>query len=368
MNTLLGYIDTLQVWRNDPSFWLLLLMTFFMALALLLLERSNRAAIKKSTSSTEHANARQNDQSSKQRQSVEKLAKQEAKLLKKEEQIRNLLSTSDFARALLSRAGLESQNALRVASDKDKIRKIAEKIPQTALNILNVASNQTSIKFDLQESEQKEPVEYPTNDIEPIYMRDPSQLSELLPEDLVLDDDTFFNRLAQNELRILQAYQRVVTQKLLYILIDDSGSMDQNMLDRNKRFEWARGVTLKQLKEAQKGNAKFFLRTFTTTTSPMKQALTPQEAEAAEVEILELPQSNGGTDIFRALVTAISDIREKGGNFSGAEILIITDGEDDIDTNELKKLLRNDIKLHVAIIGTESKALQQIATTYRHFE
>ncbi len=76
--------------------------------------------------------------------------------------------------------------------------------------------------------------------------------------------------------------------------------------------------------------------------------------------------SGAGTNIQAALKRAVQDISsEKGREGSFSDVLLISDGESELDRQWLKQQFGSEIRLHVALIGQHSPLLKEVATTYR---
>jgi uncharacterized protein with von Willebrand factor type A (vWA) domain len=198
-------------------------------------------------------------------------------------------------------------------------------------------------------------------------MTDYDQMLNILPEQLMYDDEHYYAALAQGELITLQSYEHHADQKLLYILLDVSRSMTQSMQNGSSRHVWARGVTMNLLLKATQGEAKYFLRPFDGKPHSMEFATTPQETDRLIDLIYNMAFSGGGTNIYAAFSQAVDDIKTKGGEISQAEILLITDGDDKSmdDIAAVQNLMGEDIRLHAILIGRESESLKQVSHSYR---
>lgn len=290
----------------------------------------------------------------------------------REKKIGEILAAGDsrITKRLLKQAGIGSPPAHSAAQDQNLIKQIAKQLSEIDIEVLHIAATQKDINFNLQKNAVRVASHYPTGNIEPERMNDFNQLPAVLPEQLLLDDQTYYDNLAAGELMVLQSYETTVDQKLLYILLDASGSMDYAMENGFPRHVWARGVTVNLLLKAVDGEAKYFFRPFTDNPLGLCKALTKSEAENLMNVILNTKFNQGGTCIFAAFAQAINDIRTLGGEISKAEILVITDGEDKSmdDADKIKKLMGDDIRLHVAMIGLESESLKRVAASYRVFK
>lgn len=269
------------------------------------------------------------------------------------------------AQRLLQQAGLDHRDPQDVSRDRAAVEEIARTIPDWMIETLRLASSQEELHFDLQRQSVRQPVNYPTADMEPEPMGSIDQLPSTLPEYQLESEDQYYGRLAQQDMLVQQSYEENVNQKLLYILLDVSGSMDTPMVNGLPRHVWARGVTVNLLLKAVDGQAKYFLRTFDSRPHDLSQATTPAEADHLVDFILNSAFSGGGTNIEVAITTAINDIRTKGGDISQSEVLLISDGESPMDVDEIQRRLGSDIRLHIVLLGNADSALRRIAASFR---
>jgi len=170
-----------------------------------------------------------------------------------------------------------------------------------------------------------------------------------LPRELALPDELFYMKLAGNGL--LSREKLMVLEGALYVVVDKSGSMGGHKL------VWSRSVALALYRLAQMKRRKYFLRFFDTQVHPEGKPIT-DPVEALEY-ILKIP-ADGGTDITRAINTAVNEIVEtKLSNLTNT-IILITDGEDTVYTDP-KLLTSNNISLVAVMIDGHNKTLRDLA-------
>jgi len=150
-------------------------------------------------------------------------------------------------------------------------------------------------------------------------------IEKALPREIALPDEMFFYKLASSG--FLSKEKMIVKEGAFYVLIDKSGSMD------GEKTIWARAVALALLKLAREKRRKFFMRFFDFQVYDLAD---DSNFEKLLSMILTI-KSDGGTNIDRALNTALEDL-EKLKEFTNT-IIIITDGEDRVETKpeDLKK-------------------------------
>lgn len=275
-----------------------------------------------------------------------------------------------LAELLCAMAGTAHDPLRDTSADRERVLEIARRVNEPMLQVLAIAATQSALDLALEQPPRQEEVAYPTRYIEPVRMRELEQLSNVIPEQLMLDDDAFYARLVQQDLIVLQPYERWTEQKTLEILCDVSGSMNQVMAHGMPRHNWSRGIAVSLLLKALRGGATYLVRPFDGEPHNALRASSPEEVAATIKIILDSGASGGGTNIRAALRQAINDVRTAESLTLGADVLLLTDGEDHSvdDVQNVQAELGTDIRLHVASIGTTSPALQAVATTYNVFK
>lgn len=197
------------------------------------------------------------------------------------------------------------------------------------------------------------------------------EIDYLLADEHALDDDLFFLRLAQGESLVsIPLEVQVVTEpvheevwedtvKVVYLLLDGSGSMEKAW-----RIPIWKGVATRIIVEARANGAVMMMRIFTGTPGRMYRAETYEEYEA----LLRFVQSfhpNGGTHIESALDIATNDMMEEG--FDDAQLVILTDGEDDrLDAARVRhRLDHHKVSLHAIMLGVDNYGLRACADVYQ---
>ena len=255
--------------------------------------------------------------------------------------------------------------------DDEAVEQIVKDVPAHVLQVLSIAGTQKQIEMDLDTVVLKEKTLFPTSDIEPVPMSSMEQVSDILPEQMMMDDDQFYNALAHDELLVLQPYERIVEKKTLHVSLDLSYSMTEKMADSKARHNWSRGMTISLLLKAINGEATYLLRGFSSGPYNLQRVANAEEASGLIDALLATAADGQSTDIYSALKQAVVDVRANKGKADIADILIITDGLDSggsVSAATLTELFASDIRLHVAAIGQTSPVLQSVATSYQVFK
>ena len=172
------------------------------------------------------------------------------------------------------------------------------------------------------------------------------RIEDALPRELALDDEIIEAKLLGGGL--LTRVYATWTEGSYYVLIDKSGSM------AGTKTIWARSVALALLNLATRRRRRYYMRFFDYAVYD----LASKPSEIAEALIRVAP--NGGTCIDCALRTAIQDIERGRLAEKLNTIIIITDGEDDVETQP-QELRRVNATLIAVMVQGHNPALQALA-------
>ncbi len=157
-------------------------------------------------------------------------------------------------------------------------------------------------------------------------------------------------------------YEKVVRQDFgpLYVLLDKSGSMD------GEKIRWAKATAIALFMRARREGRPFFIRFFDSAPyNLIKVSRSGKPGEALRLmDYLARIKSGGGTDITRSIIAACQDI--SGIKMRGlGELILITDGEDRLAENMVKKHLReNNARLITVMVMGENPDLKRISSKY----
>lgn len=272
----------------------------------------------------------------------------------------------DLANDLTRMAGTANLPADQILSDQELLHRIASRVPEEILDMLEVASRKVPIGLDLESGHRL--VDVKTGGImsEPTRMKDLSEIRRMKPIEYGLPKTVRRHRMVTGQARASKRLDLVQVKKLLYVLEDASGSMIENhMQDGNQRFIWSRGVIIKLARLAVRGKTRFYYRQFDSQPKTRYRVTNAQEAREFLDSVAVIHPSGGGTFILGALAQAVSDIRSEP-DITEADILLVSDGEDGSirDPQQIKDLLGS-IRLNVIVIGSSNVFLKKVATTYQ---
>jgi len=198
-------------------------------------------------------------------------------------------------------------------------------------------------------------VPYPDNEMDIKTIDNPMEILKTIPTQYAYDDDIFMNKLIKKELLIRDYQSRNLKKQVLYLLIDVSGSMT------GSKNIYASGVGLAFVRQAVEEGATYFLRFFDDYPKDLHVAKTKEDAKNLCSLLIRQPYSGGGTNIQRAILTAVEDIKKSPDKFEKAEIMVITDGVDNVDLN--KESLKG-VKVHSTVIDGKNSGLEKISDSY----
>lgn len=277
----------------------------------------------------------------------------------------------------------EKQQAAGKTSDPEtQIREIIQQIIShihfSAKRVLvgRRVVGQRSLGFEHKE------VAHPADDvlIRPIF--NPSEIADILAPELAADDDILYGRIASGEALVAKPleereifediYEDVYEdrRRILYVLLDISLSMFPECSEINGKWRpkiW-RPLTLTLLEYAFGEEVIFLLREFSGKVGRLYQITNREQMRELQTRL----SSVGGepcTNIPLAISAAISDFKKQ--DYNEAEIVIITDGENnhDIDIPDLRgKLEGAGIRLHAVLLGVKNDALRAVADVYQIIE
>ena len=186
-----------------------------------------------------------------------------------------------------------------------------------------------------------------------------SDIERVVLSELVLPFEAFALKLAESSLLL---YRKIVQEGAgpFHVLLDKSGSM------MGLKIVWAKAVAIALAQRAARERRTFILRFFDSIPyPPIKISKRIRGRDVIRLlEYVARVRANGGTDITRAILTAIEDIvntRDK----RPSDIVLITDGEDKIAIDAVKRgLNRAKARLHTVMIHGNNPDLRMVSTTY----
>lgn len=292
-------------------------------------------------------------------------AEENARREAREAKIRKMIQRDPKLKDELARLGdLDPQDL----KDPELVKKLAESLSDAVVDIMEVSSRDAAIDLDLATKTVMEEVPNAGMIKQVGRIDSPEEMRKMRPIEWAMPPSLRNARIATRQAQKIVHYNLKPRRKVLYLLEDLSGSMvDGLMRDGLPRFIWARGVIIRFAKQAMAGNTKIIYRGFDEKPKQAIFAGTKQEVQKFMDYLLSKGPTQGGTNIFNAFARAVADIRSKAAEFEDAEIVIVTDTDDQSmdDVRQIKRMLGGDIKLHIIATGGSNSSLKQVATTYK---
>ena len=191
------------------------------------------------------------------------------------------------------------------------------------------------------------------------HIRNMTDIPRVYTYQYILPDEIFLRKVADRTLWVPYAkeptflpfpsnehdYDPDARKQKVYILLDTSSSMGLK-----NRIHLAKAIVYYFLKRNLQELGYISLRTFDTKTGELHVAEDRESFHALISYVMRLHTLGNGTAMARAISQAVKDIRESP-QFTGTEILIITDGACLLDENEMRTLLGDTVKIHTIKIG-----------------
>lgn len=187
-----------------------------------------------------------------------------------------------------------------------------------------------------------------------------NDIERIVPIELVLPSEAFLLKYVE---RGLLLYRKVVGEEYgpFYVLLDKSGSM------MGVKIVWAKAVALALAQRAAREGREFYIRFFDSIPYPAYY-ISKRVRGRDVVKLLEYVarvRANGGTDITRAILTALKDIASSKTRNKPSDIVLITDGEDRVAVDTIRKgLAYANARLYTVMIHGNNPDLRRISEAY----
>ena len=182
-----------------------------------------------------------------------------------------------------------------------------------------------------------------------------SEMSRLPAPEWALPPSLRNYRIATRAIQVRERVKREEKQQLFYVLIDCSGSMVGN------RIHKAGGVLMNRLKAVVAGDAHIFVRFFDSRLFEEHHADTPAAAKKLMKRFQQQNFSGGGTKIVACARNALERIDEiqQEGKLTRPELVIVTDGEDNVSSLKLEDFRQT--RMHAFVVERSNEELTQLA-------
>ena len=190
-------------------------------------------------------------------------------------------------------------------------------------------------------------------------MKGLGEIEKITKSEWALPDDYMEYRMLSKKSNIRERGKYVDKQQLLYIMIDSSGSMSYN-----ENINKACGILFNRLKAVVEGDAEVYFRFFDTKLSDEYFAGDEVAAKEAMKVIAEHAYHGGGTKITecaKECLKRIDEIMTERNDLAVPELIIISDGIDDVSGLSANDFEAIGTKLHAFIIEYDNEPLTEIA-------
>lgn len=198
-------------------------------------------------------------------------------------------------------------------------------------------------------------------------MRQMRDLVHAMPMELAFDD-VLDRKIMNKSLKVTKYRERREQKQCLYALLDGSGSMDKRYTNGLTRIHFVKAMAIALGKKAIRDKSVFYFRWFRGGVKDVYILKSEDQWEQFLKHILD-ESANGSTDIDFALHTAIKDVEHELDGMDKSDLIVITDGTQDIaNADEFAEIKRKKgLKYH--FVGLEdfsdSTRIQQIAETFQ---
>lgn len=226
------------------------------------------------------------------------------------------------------------------------------------------------------EVEDFKPVPYTAKDKDPDHIKSVTEIAKVQSSQYALDDEVFEAKLMKKELVKHEFKEPQSKKKLLYLLVDSSGSMSTGIGHGGSagnvftRGSLATVLCMALVRKVARDEGICYARFFEGSPGPLNQAVRKDEFPQLEKWVADNDYNGGGTSIISALKAAARDIKnaDKDSPLAKSIILLITDGDDWMKRDDVKKVI-GESELHVLDVAgggrsTINEELKASATKY----
>jgi len=164
----------------------------------------------------------------------------------------------------------------------------------------------------------------------------------------------FDDKLIKKELNIKTKVKPEEKKQILYMLLDDSGSMSNI-----HKQTYVRAVLLNRLESVIDGKSELKFALYECERYEFSDVKTKKEARNLYKKISLRYPSGGGTYIGNILQETIDEIHaDTVTGYHDPEIMIVCDGDDHVNPNTLDY---KDVRINVVLLGTTNEGLEKVA-------
>lgn len=184
-----------------------------------------------------------------------------------------------------------------------------------------------------------------------LRMEEHAQITKVRKSQMMMD--TFDDKLIKKELNVKEKVKPEEKKQILYMLLDDSGSMGCKI-----KQTYVRAVLLNRLESVVDGKSELQFCLYESNRYGFHEVKDKKDAQKLYKTISLRRPRGGGTYIGNVLQETINEIHNKEG-YHDPEIMIVCDGDDHVNP---EKVDPKGVRINVVLLGTTNPGLQTLAT------
>lgn len=192
-------------------------------------------------------------------------------------------------------------------------------------------------------------------------IKDLDEINKLLPVEWIYGTSSYnIHRFLTGEALVRERVTYEEKKQLLFVIVDCSGSMKHG-----ERVSKAGGVIMNRLQAVNKGECELYFTFFDSRIYQTLHAFDKVSSKQCMDAVRKGNYSGGSTAIQNCIgyaITEINSILENRPELDRPELVVVTDGDDTVNKNELlKKLKDENVKLHAFLVAEKNQNLLDAA-------
>lgn len=185
-----------------------------------------------------------------------------------------------------------------------------------------------------------------------IDMESKEQLSKVNKTALVLPN--FEDKFIKNELKVNEKVSPKIKKQILYVILDDSGSMNSVY-----KQAYVRASILNRLEAVGKNEAELIFYNYAVDVYNRKEVKDIKDCQYLYKYISLRRPNAGGTNIANCLQKIVDEIKkqEVEQGYHDPEILLICDGDDHVNPKDLDP---KEVTISAILLGTDNNGIEKI--------
>lgn len=190
-----------------------------------------------------------------------------------------------------------------------------------------------------------------SNEKKKFQMDNHNQITKVSKSSMMMEN--FDDKFIKKELAVKEKVKPEEKKQILYMLVDDSGSMSCKV-----KQTYVRAVLLNRLESVVDGKSELKFCLYESERYAFSEVKDKKSAQVLFKDMSLRRPRGGGTYIGNVLQETIDEIHAIPG-YHDPEIMIVCDGDDHVDPGSIDY---KGVRINVVLLGTTNKNLQQVAT------